>query len=205
MENLFSPTFGYKPQYIVSRVNEISQFTESLAGVPGHPGRATFFIGQRGMGKTVLLLELAEQAEKYGFISIRVVAGDNMLSEMIEEIQLKGECYVTKKKNPVKSVSAGAFGFSVGLTFTEETKKNLGFRAKLSLLCDALNKQNKGILFLIDEVYAGTPEIREFATTYQHLVGDGANIAVAMAGLPHAISSVLNDRILTFLNRAHKV
>ena len=47
--------------------------------------------------------------------------------------------------------------------------------------------------------------MRVFATTYQHLVGEGLNIAVAMAGLPNAISSVLNDKILTFLNRACKV
>ena len=47
--------------------------------------------------------------------------------------------------------------------------------------------------------------MRIFATTYQHLVGDGMNIAIAMAGLPNAISSILNDKILTFLNRAAKV
>jgi hypothetical protein len=47
--------------------------------------------------------------------------------------------------------------------------------------------------------------MREFATTYQQLVGDGMNVAVAMAGLPAAVSAVLNDEILTFLNKAHKV
>jgi hypothetical protein len=36
-------------------------------------------------------------------------------------------------------------------------------------------------------------------------VGDGKNVAIAMAGLPHAVSSVLNDSVLTFLNRACKV
>jgi hypothetical protein len=67
-----------------------------------------------------------------------------------------------------------------------------------------LSKRGKGILLLIDEVRASTPEMRELAAIYQHLVGDGANIAIAMAGLPNAISAVLNDEILTFLNRAHK-
>lgn len=205
MDNFFSPTFGFRPQYIVSREKEIAEFTDSLASAPGHPNRATFFIGQRGTGKTVLLLELAERAEKIGFVPIRVVAGESMLNEIIEGIQLAGERHLDKKRIPLKSVSAGAFGFSVGLTFTEETERSFGFRAKLSLLCEALAKQKKGLLFLIDELYAGTPQMREFATTYQHLVGDSANIAVAMAGLPNAVSSVLNDKILTFLNRAHKV
>ena len=202
---VFSPTFGYKPHYIVGREEEISEFMESIADAPGHPNRATFFIGQRGMGKTVLLLELAERSREAGFIVVRVVAGEKMLDEIIEGIQIAGERYTEKIKNPIKSVSAGALGFSVGLTFTDEIRKNFGFSTKLSLLCEALTKREKGALFLIDEIHSSTKEMREFATTYQHLVGDGMNVAVAMAGLPNAISSVLSDKILTFLNRAHKV
>ena len=205
MTDIFSPTFGYRPPYIIGRNKEISEFMEGLAGAPGHPNRATFFIGQRGMGKTVLLLELAERAMKTGYIAVRTVAGEHMLHEIIEGIQIAGQRRADERKNPVKSVSAGAFGFSIGLTFTEEIQNNYGFRTKLSLLCETLAKRNKGVLFLIDEISANTSEIREFATTYQHLVGDGMNVAVAMAGLPNAISSVLNDQILTFLNRAHKV
>jgi len=46
--------------------------------------------------------------------------------------------------------------------------------------------------------------MQELATGYQELVGDGANIAIAMAGLPSAIIDVLSDEMLTFLNRAMK-
>jgi len=202
---MFSPTFGYKPKYIVGRDKEISEFMESITDAPGHPNRVTFFIGQRGMGKTVLLLELAERAAAAGFVFVRVVAGETMLDDIIEGLQIAGNRYTEERKKPIKSVSAGAFGFSVGLTFTEDIQKNYGFNTKLSLICEALTKRNKGVLFLIDEVRANTKEMRVFATTYQNLVGDGMNVAVAMAGLPNAISSVLNDDILTFLNRANKV
>lgn len=95
-------------------------------------------------------------------------------------------------------------GFSIGLTFAEATEKQYGFRTKLALLADELAKHKKGLLLLIDEIQATSPEMRELATTYQQLVGDGKNVAIAMAGLPHAISSVLNDDVLTFLNRAKK-
>ena len=204
-DNIFSPTFGYRPKYIIGRDKEISEFMEGISNAPGHPNRATFFIGQRGMGKTVLLLELAERAREEGYIVARVVAGETMLDEIIEGIQIAGERYTEEKKRPVKSVSAGAFGFSVGLTFTDEIRENFGFGTKLSLLCEALTKRKKGVLFLIDEIRSSTAEMRIFATTYQHLVGDGMDVAVAMAGLPNAISSVLNDTILTFLNRANKI
>ena len=202
--NAFSPTFGYKPKYIVGRDKEISEFMESIADAPGHPNRATLFIGQRGMGKTVLLLELAERCKEAGFVVVRVVAGETMLDEIIEGVQIAGERLAGGRKSPIKSVSAGAFGFSAGLTFTEEIRRNFGFSTKLSLLCEELTRRKRGVLFLIDEIRASTAEMRVFATTYQHLVGDGMNVAVAMAGLPNAISSVLNDKILTFLNRAHK-
>jgi len=205
VKDAFSPTFGFRPQYFVGRDIEISEFMEGLTGAPGHPNRATFFIGQRGMGKTVLLLELAERSREMGFITAHTVAGERMLDEIIEGIQVAGERNTRQRKKPLKGVSAGAFGFTIGLTFTEEIQKNFGFRTKLSLLSEAITKEKKGILFLIDEIRANTAEMREFATTYQHLVGTGMNVAVAMAGLPNAVSSVLNDEILTFLNRAHKV
>jgi len=203
--NVFSPTFGYKPHYIVGRDKEISEFMESISEAPGHPNRTTFFVGQRGMGKTVLLLELAERSRELGFIVVKVVAGETMLDEIIEGIQIAGERYFEERKSMIKGVSASAFGFSIGLTFTEEIKKNYGFSTKLSLLCEVLTKRNLGVLFLIDEISASSKEMRVFATTYQNLVGDRMNVAVAMAGLPNAISAVLNDKILTFLNRANKV
>ena len=205
MSNIFSPTFGNKPQYLVGRDNEISNVMEGLSGVPGHHKRSTFLIGQRGMGKTVLMLELAEQAKKMDYITVRVTANEKMLDEIIEGVQSSGERLIKDKKLPVKTISAGAFGFSIGLTFTDEIQKHHGFRTKISLLCEVLTKQNKGVLFLIDEIRASTAEMRQFATTYQHMIGDGMNIAAIMAGLPHAISSVLNDDVLTFLNRAYKI
>ena len=204
MKVVFSPTFGFRPRYFVGRDKEIAEFMEGLAGALGHPNRATFFIGQRGMGKTVLLLELAERSREMGFIAVHTVAGERMLDEIIEGVQIAWERSKRQRKKPFKGVSAGALGFSIGLTFTEDIQKNYGFRTKLSLLCETMAKEKKGVLFLIDEVQARTKEMREFATTYQQLVGDGMNVAVAMAGLPNTVSSVLNDEILTFLNRAHK-
>ena len=62
-----------------------------------------------------------------------------------------------------------------------------------------------GVLILVDEVQAKSEEMRHLATTYQHLVGDEADIAICMAGLPCAVSDLLNDEVLTFLNRARKL
>lgn len=74
----------------------------------------------------------------------------------------------------------------------------------MSLLCDRLANEGLGILVLIDEVQPSSDQMRQFAGAYQLLVGDDKNIAVVMAGLPGAISNVLYDDVLTFLNRATK-
>jgi hypothetical protein len=155
------------------------------------------------MGKTALLLAFAENAENQGFLVARATAGEEMLEDIIGTIQRKGTQYL-KERPGVKSVSAGAFGFSLGLTFSDEVQRNFSFLNKMALLCDALEKHDKGVVILVDEIQANTSSMRILATTCQHLVGEGKNVVIAMAGLPHAISSVLNDDVLTFLNRAKK-
>lgn len=205
LDTVFQPSFGNKPDKIVGREVVIDGILSGLSMRPGHRDRATLVTGQHGMGKTALLLEIADRAFDKDFVVARVTASADMLDEIVETVQIKGSPFVKERKSKVKGFSAGALGFSFGLTFSDEVVNNYGFRTKLSLLCDKLAENDKGILLLIDEVQANTEGMRTLATTYQHLVGEGKNIAVVMAGLPAAMSSVLNDSILTFLNRARKV
>lgn len=204
MSNIFHPSFGSRPERIVGRAEAIDSFVSGLQREPGHRDRARLILGQRGMGKTALLLVLAEEARKQGFVVTRVTAGNSMLEEIIEGIQIEGSEYTSEKHSRVKGFSAGALGFSFGLTFSEEINENYGFKTKLSLLCDRLAENDKGILILVDEVQPNDENMRTLASTYQNLAGENKNIAIAMAGLPASMSQVLNDKVLTFLNRARK-
>ena len=201
---LFQPTFGNRPVQYIGRDKEIAQFTEGLREPVGARSRCTLFLGQRGMGKTALLLELSDRAQKENFVVARVTAHERMPQAIIEQLQLNGSQYFDESKRKVTGVTAGALGFTFGLTFSEAAERQYGFRSKMSLLCDRLSEKGKGALILIDEVRTSAA-MREVASAYQELVGDHKNIAIAMAGLPHAVSSVLNDQVLTFLNRATKV
>ena len=203
-KNVFIPVFGNRPNPFVGREEIFNDFMEGLAHPEGHPHRATIIRGQRGTGKTAILLEIAFRAEKAGYVAACVTAGEKMLDEIIQILAEKNNKLFNKAKK-VKSVNAGAFGFSLGFTLSDEAWQSLGYRMKLTTLVEALEKNKKGALILIDEVVANSPQMREFATTYQHLVGEGKNIAIVIAGLPGAISNVIHDDILTFLNRAHKV
>ncbi|WP_350354685.1 hypothetical protein [Corynebacterium aquatimens] len=49
-----------------------------------------------------------------------------------------------------------------------------------------------GLLITLDELhYAHMQDIVEFGTTIQHMVRDGREIAVAMAGIPSAVKPLL--------------
>ena len=202
--DVFIPTFGNRPAHLVGRESVIGDFSDSLKRAVGHPNRATLLIGQRGMGKTALLLEFADKAEEAGFLVVRVTANEFILDDIVGMIQENGKKHL-KSKLKVKGASAGAFGFSFGITFNKGEGKGLSFLNKMIALCEELEKHNLGLVLLVDEVQARSTELRVLTTTYQHLVGEGKNVALAMAGLPHAISAVLNDEVLTFFNRAHKV
>ena len=156
------------------------------------------------MGKTALLLELSDRAQKEGYVVARVTAHEGMPQAIIEQFQLNGSRYFDNEKRKLTGVTAGALGFSFGLTFSEAAERQYGFRSKMSLLCDKLAEKGMGALILIDEVRTSSA-MREVASAYQELVGDRKNVAIAMAGLPHAVSNLLNDSVLTFLNRATRV
>lgn len=201
---LFQPTFGNRPEKYLGRDGVIQQFIAGLKEPVGSRNRCTLFLGQRGMGKTALLLELSDHAQKAGYVVARVTAHEGMPQAIIEQFQLNGSKFFDNDKRKLTGVTAGAMGFSFGLTFSEAAERQYGFRSKMSLLCDKLAEKGKGALILIDEVRTSVA-MREVASAYQELVGDQKNVAIAMAGLPHAVSSVLNDSVLTFLNRAVKV
>lgn len=201
----FLPTFGNRADPLIGRDQLIDQLVQGLERAPGYPTRASLITGQRGMGKTAVLLEMAERAEALDFVVAQVAANETMNDDILQSIQKNGDPFVRDSRKRLAGISASALGFSLGLSFNEETQKNYGFRVKLELLCEKLQDNEKGVLILVDEIQSSSANMRELAVTYQHLVGKGVNIAIIMAGLPHSISSILSDDVLTFLNRAHKV
>ena len=200
----FQPAFGNRPEKIVGRDGELYSVLNGLKEPVGSRNRCILFLGQRGMGKTAMLLEIADRARTEGYIPARVTAHEGMPQSIIEQIQFNGSQFFKDEKRHLSGISAGALGFSFGLTFSDEAKQQYGFRTKMSLLCDRLEDKGKGVLILIDEVHT-SPAMRDVASSFQELVGDRKNIAIVMAGLPYAVSSILNDEVLTFLNRADKV
>ena len=65
IDSIFAPSFGNRPKYMVGRDTIQKQLQDSYTSSPGSKERATLILGQRGTGKTVLLLEAADIARQY--------------------------------------------------------------------------------------------------------------------------------------------
>lgn len=76
------------------------------------------------------------------------------------------------------------------------------WRSELGRLLDFPEAHGTGLLITVDEVHSAREDLRDLAATVQHLVHEDRDIALAMAGLPWAVSDMLNDDVLTFLRRA---
>lgn len=202
---VFSPAFGNRPRTLVGREQILEDFRNGIRSISGSRERARLILGQRGSGKTVLLLEMGDIARKdeYVVASPSIVAA-GMCERIIEKLSDEGAPYLPKKKTRITGGSIGAIGFSAGVQLQGAEKEKHSFGWQLSHICSELNKNKKGVLILIDEVQAGSEELKQLIISYQEMVGAGLNVAIVMAGLPGAVAATLNDHVLTFLNRAVK-
>ena len=94
-DTFFVPSFGNRPKNLVRREDILHSFDISLDSVPGSRERAVLLLGQRGSGKTVLLLELAEEAAEAGFVvASPTIAANNMTAHIIEKLADAGKEYL---------------------------------------------------------------------------------------------------------------
>lgn len=191
---------------MVGREDVLQDFALCLDNPPGSREKVLLLLGQRGTGKTVLLLELAEMAQKKGtIVASPTVPGKDMLSRILEKLKISGDDILRKQKPKVSGGSVNVLGFGAGIQLQEGFAEQKSFALQLSEICAACNQKQRSVLILIDEVRANNEELRQLIVAYQELIGAGLDISMVLAGLPMTISSVLNDHVLTFLNRAVKI
>ncbi|MDR1014661.1 MAG: ATP-binding protein [Coriobacteriales bacterium] len=197
--NPFHPQFGKRPEYFIGRDYIVRDFLCGLDN-PNDPNRVTVVSGIRGSGKTALLTDVRDTLDSKRFAVVDVTAGPHFLQSVLDQLQADSP----SAKRHVIGLNAGALGFSVGVA-TSVKEPEHGFRYHLTSLANELKSDGRGIVFLVDEVHRANDEMRELVITYQHLMRENHDVALLMAGLPQSVSSVLNDKILTFLHRSNRV
>ncbi|WP_127129541.1 AAA family ATPase [Georgenia sp. SYP-B2076] len=201
--NPFKPTAGALPPLLVGRQDVIDEFVESIEDGPGAPGRITIFTGPRGVGKTVMLTEVADQVRQLGWVTISDAATPGLVARMTHALTRRVDELGDKPTRPMTGFTLPGVGG--GLTFAPPPEVVVDFRGQLGKLLDLLEPHGTGLMLAVDEVHRKSiDDLRALATTYQLLTSEGRNVALAMAGLPSSVSDLLSDDILTFLRRANR-
>ncbi len=209
MINPFRPSFGVNPPLLVGRDAELLAFGDAVDAGPGAPGRATLYTGVRGVGKTVMLNEVEAAARARGWVVVSETAVPGLvgrlvrhrLPEVAEQLELAGS------GDGRRRVTAVTLPLHLGGVPWQppSSDQQLDLRAQVAALTNHLAARGTGLLITVDELHrADRSGLRELVATLQHCFREERPIAFAGAGLPAAITDLLNDDVLTFLRRADR-
>lgn len=205
--NPFKAGFGVSPPLLAGRDQLIADFADALLDGPGALGRATLYTGARGAGKTVMLNAIEAAAKSQGWIVVSETASpgliDRLTQSRLPEKLREFDPKVVRRR--LTGIDLPLKGGGVSWETLESHVVKADLRAQISLLADLLADHETGVLITLDEVHVNQiGELRELATVIQHAFREDREVAFAAAGLPSAISDLLNDDVLTFLRRADR-
>ncbi len=201
MPNPFRPAFGAVPLYPAGRDAVLRDFDYAYENYRGNPMLTSLLIGPRGTGKTALLNMVADEARKQGWLCIDTSARSGMLEEIYQNLLMQASDFLEKKSGKLSSIQIGSFGISI----ENESDIQLNWKNRMEIILNQLAEQNIGLLILVDEVIAEESEMIELTAVYQLLKRKFDKLSLIMAGFPSNISSLLNEKSVTFLRRAHRI
>lgn len=203
MQNPFKPTAGATPPDLVGRAGLLDEFEYGLQQGSGAPGLLTIITGSRGIGKTVMLSAAEAIARDHGWAVISRTANPGFLArigdDMLRLVDELGDGPPTRK---ITAFSAAGFGLTTQLP----QERVPDWRRTGEELLRLLDAKRTGLVITIDEIHAvDRTEISQLAADVQHFIRDGLPIGLIFAGLPSAVSDLLNEGVATFLRRADRI
>ncbi|APT92742.1 hypothetical protein CPHO_07390 [Corynebacterium phocae] len=202
-KNPFRPTFGVPPLLWVGRQSILDDFELGLLSGPGAMDRSMVISGTRGIGKTVLLNELEETAQKQGWVTLRTSGRAQMVEELTNtSIPAQLRELDPPQKSRISRVNVSALG-GIGIDYQGDDSVTPTLNTRLRELVGKLT--GVGVLITIDEVQdASAQDLTDIAVAYQDLLRDEMDVALVMAGLPEGVDRLLDLPGATFLRRAQR-
>ena len=203
MENPFRPSAGATPPEILGRAGVLDEFEYGLRLGSGAPGLLTIFTGARGIGKTVMIGAAHDIAREKGWAVISETATAGFMGRIGESMRQLAEELGTGPANR-RITAIAAAGFSITTQLPPE--RQVAWRTLGEELLGLLNKHGNGLVITVDEIHAADrSELAQLAASVQHFIQDRLPIGLVFAGLPAAVSDLLNEGVATFLRRADKI
>lgn len=201
--NPFRPTAGAEPPLLVGRAGLLDEFSYGLRIRSGAPGLLTIFTGARGVGKTVMLGESEDEARRAGWAVISETATRGFLGRIGQAMHPLLE---ELGSGPVKRriTGLGIAGFSIDTELPPDQQTS--WRQLGEELLQLLETQETGLAITLDEIHgANRDELAQLAASVQHFIRAGLPVALVFAGLPAAVSDLLDEGVATFLRRADRI
>ena len=200
--NPFKPGPGVSPPELIGRDASLQRIEEGIVDGPGAPGRIALFTGARGVGKTVMLNEAESRYQAAGWHCINVGATARMLDDLAVRVGRLIDLEAPPARRTLRKISLPG-GAGAEWDVAEPSPRDL--RSDIERLLDLLVVRGAGLFVTIDEVHGGDKaQLREIATITQLMNRHDRQFAIAMAGLPAAVSEMLSDDVLTFMRRADR-
>ncbi|GAA1863190.1 ATP-binding protein [Paeniglutamicibacter psychrophenolicus] len=202
-QNPFRPTFGRTPPELIDRDGTLEEFEYGLHIRSGVLGLLSIITGARGVGKTVMLNEAQDLAREQGWAVISETSTEGFLARIADAaLLIDQELGDGPPARKVVSFTAGGFGLGTQLPRERQVEfRNLGAR-----LLQRLDAHGTGLLITLDEIQdANRGELLQLAAVLQHWVREGLPVGFVCAGLPAAVSDILDEGVATFLRRADRI
>jgi hypothetical protein len=199
--NPFTPLFGGKPDVFFGHDDILNNFSMALRD-NGSDYRSLFITGIRGNGKTALLERLSGMAEQAKF---RVIDASAQTSLHAICRQLIGVDESSKTLEPELEANIGGVGGKVKIgaktSSIKYDKRDIG-----EALLAASKKEKRGLLITIDESQkVPLEDMSIIANAFQMASRKGADVLLAVAGLPYAYDDIIHHEGATFLRRGAHV
>ncbi|MBT2512343.1 ATP-binding protein [Arthrobacter sp. ISL-30] len=203
IDNPFRPSAGATPPEIIGRAGVLDEFDYGLRLGSGAPGLLTIFTGARGIGKTVMLGAAHDIARDHGWAVVSETATAGFMGRIGEAMRALAE-ELGKGPQTRRITSIGAAGFSITTQLPPD--RQVAWRAIAEELLRLLDSRGTGLIITVDEIHAADRnELAQLAASVQHFIQDRLPIGLVFAGLPAAVSDLLNEGVATFLRRADKI
>lgn len=197
MNNPFSLSFGTIPQKYIQRPVDLNSVVEEFsAPIPSNHVR--IITGVRGSGKTVLLTELGKTlSKKKDWVVVEVNPETDIMDDLVSRL------YNTEGVKPLFSnisinLGISGSGISLGNNPVAPTADVI-----IEKMLDILKKKGKRLLISLDEA-VNNQFVKKFVHSFQILLRKDYPVFLVMTGLNENISSLQDDKALTFLYRAPK-
>ena len=165
----------------------------------GSESRAIFITGTRGSGKTALVEQLSQKAERAGWRSIDL--GPDHTATALTRALVRADS-TTKTIAPQMSVSVMGIGGGVGGISTSKTITYSADDLQV-LLVEACTHEKHGLFVSIDEAQkVPLDDLSLICGAFQMASRKGGDVILVMAGLPYAYDSVIHHEGCTFMRRA---